>query len=180
MTNSSNPLRLEYGRAIDGLRVVRQPAPVGAASFSATYVGPAGSGFDPPGEEGIARLVNQLMTVAAGRYRRIELARRLDRAGALLSHETSPEAGEVTIRGPAGDWKSLVGLLGEVVRSPGSTPTTLLDCSGSFSSGRCGNEPSRRVERTSRCSTRSILGGTRTDRPVSGTGGRSLDSHGSA
>jgi zinc protease len=118
MTSNTNPLRLEYGFDLEGMRVVRQPVPVGAASFSATFVGPAGSGFDAAGQEGIAHLVNQLLPIAAGRHRRVELARRLDRAGATLSHQTSPESGEVTIWGPGEDWKRLLALLAEVVRTP--------------------------------------------------------------
>ncbi len=118
----SDPLHLEFGRDADGLRVVRQPPPAGAASFSATYVGPAGWGFDRPGEEGAARMANQLLAVAAGKLDRVALARRLDRAGATLSRQTSPEAGEVTIWGPAEEWRSLVGLLADVVIRPRFDP----------------------------------------------------------
>lgn len=117
-TSLVDPLRLEYGDDVGGLRVVRQPPPAGAASFSASYVGPAGWGFDPVGQEGVARLVNRLVTVAAGRYDRVALARRLDRAGATLSSHDSPEMGEVTIWGPADDWESLLGLLAAAVLEP--------------------------------------------------------------
>jgi zinc protease len=118
MRDSSDPLRLEYGREVDGLTVVRQPCPPGAASFSATYVGPAGWGFDRSGEEGTARIVNQLLLSGAGPYDRKALARRLDRAGATLSSECAPESGEVTIWGPAEDWEKLLALLAEVVLRP--------------------------------------------------------------
>jgi zinc protease len=124
-SNPHDPLRLEYGEPVDGLRVVRQPPPVGAASFSASYLGPAGWGFDPSGEEGIARLVNHLVTSAAGPYDRVALARRLDRAGATLSRQTNPEAAQVTIWGPAEDWEPLLGLLSVVVLSPRFDPEDL-------------------------------------------------------
>jgi zinc protease len=113
MGSHDGPLRLEYG-----LTVVRQPCLPGAASCSATYAGPAGWGFDPAGEEGTARLVNQLLVSGAGPYDRISLARRLDRAGATLTPECAPESGEVTIWGPAEDWESLLGLLADVVLRP--------------------------------------------------------------
>ena len=123
MPNSSvDPLLLEFGEDIDGLRVVRQPPPVGAASFSATYVGPGGWGFDPVGEEGGARLVNLLITSAAGQLDRVALARRLDRAGATLARQTSPEAAEVTLWGPAEDWQELLGVLADVVLRPRFDP----------------------------------------------------------
>lgn len=118
MSSSSDPLRLEYGNDLRGLTIVRQPPPSGAVSFSATYVGPAGWGFDPPGGEGTARVVNQLLASGAGRYDRVALARRLDRAGATLTPECAPESGEVTIWGPAEDWRSLLGLLADVVLRP--------------------------------------------------------------
>jgi len=125
MTEPGNPLRVEYGVELAGLQVVRQPSPAGAASFSATYVGPAGWGFDPHGREGTARLVNQLITSAAGRYNRVELARVLDRAGATLTHQCAPESGEVTIWGPASEWERLLELLADVVLRPRLEPSDL-------------------------------------------------------
>ena len=118
MSSAGNPLRLEYGEGAGALRVVRQAPPPGAASFSATYVGPAGWGFDPSGEGGMARIANQLIATATRRDDRVALARRLDRAGATLARQTSPEAGEFTIWGPAEEWAGLVGLLAEIVLEP--------------------------------------------------------------
>ena len=125
MTSADPSLRLEYGREINGLTVVRQPAPAGAASFSATYVGPAGWGFDPAGEGGTARVVNQLLASGAGPYDRVGLARALDRAGATLTPECAPESGEVTIWGPAEAWESLMALLAHVVLRPRFAPADL-------------------------------------------------------
>ena len=118
MNPADSPLRLEYGQGPGGLRVVRQPPPAGAATFSATYVAPAGWAFDPGGAAGTARLVNQLVTSGAGRWGRVALARRLDRAGATLTTETSPESAEVTVWGPADEWEPLMRILAEVVRRP--------------------------------------------------------------
>lgn len=125
MSDPWEPLRLEFGGEEGGLRVVRQTPPAGAASCSITYVGPAGWGFDPAGREGTARLVNQLLTSAAGRYGRVELARVLDRAGATLTHQSAPESGEVTIWGPASEWARLLALLSEVVLRPRFDPDDL-------------------------------------------------------
>lgn len=123
MSESTNPLVVEYGDDLEGLRVVRQAPPPGAASFSASYVGPAGWGFDPRGREGTARLVNQLMVSAAGSRDRVELARALDRAGATLSRQCAPESGEVTVWGPAAEWEPLLGLLADVVLRPRFDPS---------------------------------------------------------
>lgn len=126
MREVHDPLRVEYGREIRGLTVVRQSAPPGAASFSATYVGPAGWGFDPTGADGTARVANQLLTSGAGRYDRRALARLLDRAGAMLSTECAPESAEVTIWGPAAGWQKLLGILADVVLRPRFAATDLV------------------------------------------------------
>jgi zinc protease len=125
MSRSADPLRIEYGREIDGLSVVRQSPPAGAASFSATYVGPAGWGFDAAGEAGTARVVNHLLPSGAGRYDRMALARLLDRAGATLTTECAAESAEVTIWGPSADWKKLLGVLADVVLRPRFAPEDL-------------------------------------------------------
>ncbi len=118
MRESSDPLRVEYSQRADGLSIVRQAPPAGAASFSATYIGPGGWGFESPPNAGTARLVNQLVTAAAGPYDRVALARRLDRAGATLAYQCAPESAEITIWGPADEWKPLLGLLADVVLRP--------------------------------------------------------------
>jgi zinc protease len=119
---ANDPLRIEYLTALDGLKLVRQAPPPGAGSFSATYVGSAGWGFDDRTTEGTARLVNQLVTSAAGPYDRVELARRLDRAGATLARQCAPESAEVTVWGPADEWEKLLGLLALVVQRPRFDP----------------------------------------------------------
>jgi zinc protease len=118
MRSPVDPLRFVYAAEWDGLRLVYQPSPPGGASFSATYVGPAGWGFDRPETAGLARMVNHLITSAAGPYDRVELARRLDAAGATLARQCAPESAEVTIWGPADQFRPLLELLAEVVRHP--------------------------------------------------------------
>ncbi len=122
MAEARDPLTIRYLEPVGRLTVVRQDPPASAASFSATYVGPGGWGFDAPGAEGTARLVNQLVTSAAGPYDRVELARRLDRAGATLSRQCAPESSEVTVWGPADAWEPLLGLLALVVQRPRFDP----------------------------------------------------------
>jgi zinc protease len=100
------------------MRVLRQPSPTGAATFSATYLGPAGWAYDPVGEEGIARAVAQLAITAAGPFDRVALARRLDRAGATLSQEVSAESVQLTIWGPADLEAELLGVLADAVLRP--------------------------------------------------------------
>lgn len=118
MLDLDGPLRIEYGRDIRGLSIVRQPSPASAASFTATYVGPAGWGFDPPREAGTARVVSQLLLSGAGRHDRRALARLLDRAGATLATDCAPESAEVTIWGPAEGWRKLLAVLADVVLRP--------------------------------------------------------------
>ncbi len=118
MIDRPDPLRIEYASGPDGLALVRQDPPAGAQSFSATFVAPAGWGFDPDGREGLARLANHLVPCAAGRLDRAALAQRLDRAGATVSQQCAPESAEVTIWGPAGDWEDLLGLLAVISLEP--------------------------------------------------------------
>ena len=120
-----DPLKLEFESLPNGLRLVRQPSPVGSSTFSATYVGPAGWGFDPPGQAGLARLVNQVMTSAAGAHDRVALARLLDRAGASLSHQSAPESGEATIWGPSSEWRRLLEILADVILRPRFEPADI-------------------------------------------------------
>ncbi len=118
MGSPTDPLAIERGEPINDIEFIRQPSPPGTASFSATYVGPAGWSYDPGREEGTALFTSALMTSAAGPYDRVQLARLLDRYGASLQHDTSPESTEITIWGPARDWAPLLGVLAEVVLRP--------------------------------------------------------------
>ncbi|HTS32363.1 MAG TPA: pitrilysin family protein [Thermoplasmata archaeon] len=118
MSERNDPLKVEYADGPSGLRVVRQAPPTGAASFSATFLSPAGWAHDPPGLEATARLSSQLVTSGAGRRGRLELARYLDRAGATLTSHVDPESAEITLWGPATDWKSLLTVLADAVLSP--------------------------------------------------------------
>jgi zinc protease len=113
-----DPLRIERAEGPSGLLVARQGPPPAAASFSATYLGPAGWGYDPPRKEGLARVTAQLLTSGAGRRDRVELARFLDRAGATLTAQCDPESAELTVWGPADAAESLLGALADVVLRP--------------------------------------------------------------
>jgi zinc protease len=118
MSRSDDPLRVEYADGPSGLRIARQAPPPGAASFSATYIGPAGWAYDAPGSEGTARVTAQLLTSGAGRRNRVEFARFLDRAGATLHSQCDPESAEVTVWGPAEGTKVLLGALADAVLRP--------------------------------------------------------------
>lgn len=118
MPDVRSPLRIERLEPTRGLRLVRQAPPAGAATFSASYVGPGGWAYDPAGSEGTARLVNQLSPIAVGPYDRRELARRLDRLGATLRRQCAPESAELTIWGPADEWHELLRILGLAVQQP--------------------------------------------------------------
>jgi zinc protease len=118
MGERTDPLRFDSLEAPGGLRIVRQPAPVGAATFSATFVAPAGWGYDPSGREGTSRLASLLVTAGAGSRGRLDLARLLDRLGATLSASSDPESAEVTVWGPSEVWETLLGVLADAVVRP--------------------------------------------------------------
>jgi zinc protease len=111
-------LAIERGESINGIELVRQPAPPGTASFSATYVAPAGWSYDPSTAAGAAVLTSALVTSAAGPYDRVQLARLLDRYGATLQHDAAAESTEISVWGPAQEWERLLAILAEVVRRP--------------------------------------------------------------
>ncbi len=113
-----NPLRLDRLILNSGLELVCQPAPPDASSFSLTYVGPAGWGYDPPGHSGLASLVSELVVQGAGRRNRRELARLLDRFGGSLTSAVGPESSEVTLWGPTDAWASLLPVFADAVLRP--------------------------------------------------------------
>jgi zinc protease len=118
MSEAADPLQLERAEGPAGLAVVRQSPPPGAASFSATLVGPAGWGFDPADRLGLARVAGMLIPSGAGGRDRRALARHLDRLGATLTPRVDPESAEVTVWGPADAWGSLLGVLADAVLRP--------------------------------------------------------------
>lgn len=122
MSSRNDPRVVERWRRADGLVVLRQSPPPGAASFSATYVGPAGYGFDPPGQGGVALLTSQLLSSGAAGRRRIEVARELDRRGATLQARCHPESAELTVWGPVAGLRPLLGLLADAVLRPTFAP----------------------------------------------------------
>jgi zinc protease len=118
MSEANDPLRTERAQRSDGLVVARQAPPASAASFSATYLGPAGWGYDPGGRLGIARVTSHLVTSGAGQRDRIALARELDLRGATIRTRCHPESAEVTLWGPMDSFEPLLALLADVVRAP--------------------------------------------------------------
>ena len=52
MSSASDPLRIEYADGPHGLRIARQSPPPGAASFSATYIGPGVGRTTAPARKG--------------------------------------------------------------------------------------------------------------------------------
>ncbi|MFZ0892209.1 MAG: pitrilysin family protein [Thermoplasmata archaeon] len=125
MTNAADPLAIERGEPVNGIELVRQPSPPGTASFSATFVAPAGWSYDPSTAGGSSVLTSALMTSAAGPYDRVQLARVLDRYGATLQHDAAAESAEISIWGPALEWERLLAILAEVVLRPRFEPNDL-------------------------------------------------------
>ncbi|MCI4331048.1 MAG: insulinase family protein [Thermoplasmata archaeon] len=118
MSDRADPLAIERTVRSDGLEIVRQSSPPGTASFSATYLGPAGFAYDPSGREGTASVTSHLLTSGAGRWDRLALARELDRLGASLSTRCDPESSGVTVWGPASSSRRLMELLAASVLHP--------------------------------------------------------------
>ncbi|HYK92941.1 MAG TPA: pitrilysin family protein [Thermoplasmata archaeon] len=116
--DSADPRRVHQETLDGGLVLATQAAPPGSASFSATYVGPAGWAYDPVGREGSALAVSQLLTSGAGKWDRRALDRHLDRLGATLTRACDPESSEVTVWGPRELADSLLELLEAVVLRP--------------------------------------------------------------
>ncbi|MCI4318215.1 MAG: insulinase family protein, partial [Thermoplasmata archaeon] len=94
----------------------------GAASVSITYLAPAGWAYDPPGGEGAAQMVAQLVTSAAGKRDRVALARRLDELGATVTAKSHPESSEITAWGPTDAFRELMAILADVAIRPRFDP----------------------------------------------------------
>ncbi len=122
MSSTRDSLAVEVPEPIDGLRVALQPAPALSASVAITFLASAGSGRDPPGREGAALFTLESARVAAGPWRRAELARRLDRLGATITTHFGPESSEITVWGPADAWEGLLEALARVVLEPRFDP----------------------------------------------------------
>ncbi|MCI4323881.1 MAG: insulinase family protein [Thermoplasmata archaeon] len=113
-----DPLGWEEAETDGGVTVLCQPAPAGSASFSATYLAPAGWEYDPPGCEGLATATADLIPTGAGRRRHLELARELDRYGATLTAEVNSESLQVTLWGPDREYETLLPILADAVLHP--------------------------------------------------------------
>ncbi len=102
----------------DGLVVAHQAPPPAAASFSATFIAPAGFAYDPPGLGGLALTTSLLLSSGAGSRDRRTFARELDRLGGTLTARCDPESTEVTVWGPSSASRPLLALLGDAVVRP--------------------------------------------------------------
>jgi zinc protease len=123
--SASDPLRIERRLLASGLELVYQPSPPGAPSFSATYLGPGGWGFDPAGLEGLSYVAARLLPQSSQVHDRRDLARLLDRYGASLVSTSSPETTGLTLWGPADAWDRLIGLLADAILRPRFVPEDL-------------------------------------------------------
>jgi zinc protease len=122
---SRDPRRLNYRDLPEGSRLAIQSAPTGASSFALSYIGPAGSGYDKVGQEGIAEMTARLLTAGTRRSDRRDLFRRLDRLGGAVSASTDPERVHLQITGPAGEWPRLLRLFAEILTEPRFEPSEL-------------------------------------------------------
>lgn len=122
---SEDPTRVAREQLANGLLVVRQAAPPAAHTFAATFIAPAGWGYDPPGAQGTARKMASLLSSGAGRRDRVTLARLLDGLGATLGCRTSPETCEVGISGPSDAFDPLLEVLADAVLRPRFDPADL-------------------------------------------------------
>lgn len=122
MTDRRDPRRVSFHDLPGGARLVVQPAPVGSTRFAVSYLGPAGSGFDPPGREGVAELTAEGLLAGTTRFNRAALFRRIDRWGGTLTSSIDPEMVHLQLTGPAEEDRPLLDLFAQVLRSPRFDP----------------------------------------------------------
>ena len=122
MRDRHDPRRVSFHDLAGGARLVVQPAPAGSRRFAVSYIGPAGSGFDPVGQEGLAQLTAEGLLSGTARSDRAGLFRRLDRRGGALTVSTDPEVVHLKLTGPADEDQPLMELLAEVLDLPRFEP----------------------------------------------------------
>lgn len=115
---SAEPLVVRRETLSSGLQIILQPAPAGASTFSASYIGPAGWAYDPAGGAATSMAVNELLSSGAGVRNRLQFAEALDRAGATFSVDCDPESAQATLWGPAQGHARLLPLLSDAVLRP--------------------------------------------------------------
>ncbi len=114
----TDPRTLSRRTLRNGLSVVLQPAPPGSVTMAATWITEGGTARDPPGREGMAMALAQLLLAGTRSLDKRSFARALDECAGSLGCEPSWEALEVHASGPAGSESRLLELLAEVVSSP--------------------------------------------------------------
>lgn len=122
MPERRDPRRVSFHDLPGGARLVVQPGPEGSHRFAASYLGPAGHGFDPAGQEGLAEITAEALLAGTTRLDRAALFREIDRRGGALAVSTDPEMVHLEVEGPADEYVRLIGLLAEVLNSPRFAP----------------------------------------------------------
>jgi zinc protease len=118
VTEPDSPLDLERLTLDGGVELFRQSPPVGAASFSVTYLAPAGWGYESPAHAGSARVLAGMLRSGGGSWDRAALARELDRLGGTLDSDVTAEHLSLTLWGPEAHRDRLLPLLCAAIREP--------------------------------------------------------------
>jgi zinc protease len=118
VSERNDPLRMERTTLSSGLELILQSPPASAQSFSASYVAPAGWGYEPSESAGLATVAAKLVVGRPGKRSREELARTLDRLGASLGSTVDPESAEVTLWGPQDSWTPLLPIFADAILRP--------------------------------------------------------------
>lgn len=118
MAGSEGSLRLERRVMDSGATLLHQAPPAGAASFSVSFLAPAGWSFDPAPERGLATAVAELLSAGEGRFPHRELSQALDSLGGTLDSECGPERTRITVWGPEAHLDRLLPFLTGSIRTP--------------------------------------------------------------
>ncbi len=117
-----DPREVRYVANDSGVLLGLQRMPPSSPTFSATYLAPAGYGYDPPRLHGLARAASRLLTAGAGRRDRRQFARVLDAAGATISSRIDAEVVATTLWGPVWAAESLAELFADALFRPRFDP----------------------------------------------------------
>jgi zinc protease len=113
-----SPLDLERLTLDGGVELLRQGPPVGSASFSVSFIAPAGWGYESDATAGCSRLLAGMLRCGGGSWDRSALARELDRLGGTLDSDVTPEHMSLTVWGPEAHRDRLLPLFYASIREP--------------------------------------------------------------